>query len=170
MTYDPGSSEDRGQQQPQQPQGGWPPQQPPGSTYPGGFPQQPPPGWAPNAPGPGAAPPPGYFPPGGMAPGQIGPQSKGFFAALFDVGFTAFITPTAVKVLYAMFMVLLALGYIFMVISSFATAGLVAGLITLLIGAVGALFALILFRVTLEFYFAVVRMSEDIHKRESSKD
>jgi hypothetical protein len=41
----------------------------------------------------------------------------------------------------------------------------VAGLLTLVFGSVVALFMLALLRVSLEFYFAVVRMSEDVHNR-----
>ena len=46
-------------------------------------------------------------------------------------------------------------------ISGFADSA-VTGLVSLIGGAIGALFYVIFFRVFLEFYHAVVRMSEDI--------
>lgn len=93
-----------------------------------------------------------------------GPARKGFFGALFDINFTTFVTPMVVKVLYILFMVALGLGYIVLVIAGFTqSAG--EGIAFLIFGAIAVLIYLILIRVTLEFYLAVVRMSEDIHER-----
>ena len=103
--------------------------------------------------------PPGY-PAGltGMPPQQEQPS---FFGALFDFGFNTFATPVVIKVLYILGLVAIALGYVAIVISGFADSPL-SGLVALIGGAVGALFYVIFFRVFLEFYYAVVRMSEDI--------
>jgi hypothetical protein len=166
MTNDPGSP---GEYQPGQQ--GWAggQQQPP---YPGGYgqqptqqqqqqQQQPPQGWG------------GYQQPGqpggyGLPPGQHGgPQGQakgGAFSALFDFDFNTFATPAVVKILYVVGMVLLGLLYIGLLISGFAQ-GVGVGLVTLVVGAIGLLFYLIFFRVTLEFFYAVVRMSEDIHRK-----
>ena len=66
-----------------------------------------------------------------------------------------------IKVLYILGLVGIGLGYVGFVVTAFAqSAGY--GLVTLLLGAVVALFYVIFFRVFLEFYYAVVRMSEDI--------
>lgn len=93
-----------------------------------------------------------------------GPTHKGFFGALFDINFTTFVTPMVVKVLYILFMVAFALGYIVAVIVGFTqSAG--EGIAILIFGAIAVFIYLILIRVTLEFYLAVVRMSEDIHER-----
>lgn len=159
MTYDPGNPGD----QPPPPGGqGWSGgQQPP---YPGGYGQQPPQGWGPP---PGQQP--GYGDPSAYPPGP-GPgnspqaQAKGFFSALFDFGFNHFATPAVVKILYVIGLVLIALFYISAVISGFVV-GVGPGLLALIIGAIVALFSLALFRITLEFYYALVRMSEDIHHR-----
>ena len=163
MTYDPGNPGD----QPPPPGGqGWSGgQQPP---YPGGYGQQPPQGWGPP-PGqqPGYGDPTAYGPGPGPGPGfGNGPQAqaKGFFSALFDFGFNHFATPAVVKILYVIGLVLIGLTYISAVISGFVV-GVGPGLLALIIGAIIALFALALFRITLEFYYAVVRMSEDIHHR-----
>jgi hypothetical protein len=91
-------------------------------------------------------------------------QAKSPFAALFDFEFNTFATPAVVKVLYIVGMVLLGLFYIGALISGFAQ-GVGIGLVVLIGGGIALLFYLILFRVTLEFFYAVVRMSEDIHKR-----
>ncbi|MGH3585074.1 MAG: DUF4282 domain-containing protein [Pseudonocardia sp.] len=140
-------------------------QQPP---YPGGYGQQ--------QPGqPGQQPPPawgGYQQPGQPGYGQPptapvgGPQgqAKGAFGALFDFEFNTFATPAVVKILYIVGMVLLGLFYVVAVISAFMASAL-AGVAALIGGALIGLFYLILFRVTLEFYYAIVRMSEDIHHK-----
>ena len=158
MTYDPGNPGD----QPQPPGGqSWSGgQQPP--PYPGGYGQQPAQGWGPP-PGQQAYGDPsgGYGPGGGLTPQA---QAKGFFAALFDFRFNSFATPAVVKVIYVVGLVLLGLVYIGFVITAF-TQSVGYGLLVLILGAIVALFYLTLFRITLEFYYAVVRMSEDIHKR-----
>jgi hypothetical protein len=157
MSNDPGAPGEH----PQPGNQGWSdaPQQPP---YPGGYGQQPPPSWGGYPPPPGQ---PGYGGPTGMGPGgSPQTQAKGFFAALFDLGFNSFATPAVVKVLYIIGMVLLGLAYVGVVIAGFSQdAGV--GLLALIGGAIAALFYLTLFRITLEFYYAVVRMSEDIHHR-----
>jgi hypothetical protein len=159
MSNDPGTPGEY-----QQGQQGWAGgQQPP---YPGGFgqqQQQPPPGWGgyPQQPGqPG-----GYGPPpGAPVPGPQG-QAGGAFTALFDFDFKSFATPVVVKILYVVGMVLIGLYYIGALIVGFAQGGVGLGLLILVVGAIAALFVLIMFRVTLEFYYAVVRMSEDIHRK-----
>jgi len=167
MSNDPASGGD---------QPGWHGQQP----YPGGYGQQP------EQPAYGSYPQPGQQPgqqAGGygqaptwqQTPGQqrypgnpaglpgMPPQheSPSFFGALFDFGFNTYATPVVIKVLYILGLIAIALGYVIIVISGFANSPL-AGLGALIGGAVGALFYVIFFRVFLEFYYAVVRMSEDI--------
>jgi Domain of unknown function (DUF4282) len=143
MSYDPGAHGDR----PQQPVGqGWGG----GQQYPGGYGQQPPtPGWG------------GQQPPAGM-PTPMAPSERSGFSALFDFSFVSFATPSLIRLLYIVGTVLIGLYYVGFVIFSFTTSA-AAGLITLVFGAVVALFMMALLRVSLEFYFAVVRMSEDIH-------
>jgi hypothetical protein len=157
MSNDPGAPGEQPQHGNQGWQGG-PPQQPQQPPYPGSFGQEPPPGW-------GSYPPPGPAGYGGppVGPGPQG-EAKGFFAALFDFSFDSFATPAVVKVLYIIGMVLLGLAYVVAVIGGF-TQGAGMGLLFLVGGAIVVLFYLTLFRIMLEFYYAVVRMSEDIHHR-----
>ncbi|MGH3928635.1 MAG: DUF4282 domain-containing protein [Pseudonocardiaceae bacterium] len=88
----------------------------------------------------------------------------GFFGALFDFGFNHFVTPSIIKVIYVLGLIGIALGYLFFVITGFAGSAIV-GIIALLFGPIVALLYLALFRMMLEFYVAVIRMSEDIHHR-----
>jgi hypothetical protein len=154
-----------GQQRSEQPSYGAASYPPPGQQQPGYGQAQP--SWAqPGAPAGsgwqgGSSAPGGY--PAGVGPTGIGPQSGagGTFSALFDFSFNTFATPVVIKVLYILGLAAIALGYVFFVISAF-TQGAGYGLLVLILGAVGALFYVIFFRVLLEFYFAIVRMSEDI--------
>jgi hypothetical protein len=149
-----------GEYQPgQQGWSGGPQQQPP---YPGGgYGQQPQPGWG-GYPQPGQQPG-GYGQPTGPVGGPQG-QARSPLAALFDFEFNTFATPAVVKILYIVGMVLLGLAYVGFLIAGF-TQGVGFGLLALVVGAVVVLFYLILFRVTLEFFYAIVRMSEDIHQK-----
>lgn len=100
--------------------------------------------------------------PGGSPAGNV--SAGGFFSALFDFSFNEFITPKVVKFVYVLATIVLALVWLVFVISGFAkNAGL--GLFLLILGGIGAILYLALIRMTLEFYLAIVRMSEDIHHR-----
>jgi hypothetical protein len=91
-------------------------------------------------------------------------DASGFFRALFDFSFTEFITPKVVKFVYVLATVALILGWLVFLISGFSqSAG--AGIFVLIGGAIGVILYLALIRMTLEFYLAIVRMSQDIHHR-----
>jgi hypothetical protein len=92
------------------------------------------------------------------------PRAKSFFAALFDFNFTHFATFGFVKILYVVGAIFIGLGWLgYSVVAFMASAGL--GILTLILGAVVALFTLAFLRLSLEFYYAVARMSQDIHER-----
>lgn len=150
MSYDPASG---GPQQPQGWQGGQPPYPPPG----GGYGQQPPAGWGP----PPAAPTGG----GGFGGPTGTPEQKNPLSALFDFSFTSFATPGLIKLLYVVGAALLVIAWLGYTIFGFAVQGAGLGILFLILGAVVVLFYLAFLRLILEFYFAVVRMSEDIHNR-----
>lgn len=110
------------------------------------------------------APPPGGYQPYSQGPSDPMAGAGGFFAALFDFNFTSFVTPKIVKIVYVLAVVALTLTYLFFVIGGFVqNVGL--GLLVLIVGAVAFFVYLALFRMTLEFYYALIRMSEDIHQR-----
>jgi hypothetical protein len=96
---------------------------------------------------------------GGQADG-----SKGFFGALFDFSFNSFVTPKIVKLVYVLATIAIALGYLVFVVAGFKESPGV-GIVVLLLGAVAAIIYLAFVRMTLEFYYAIVRMSEDINRR-----
>jgi hypothetical protein len=104
--------------------------------------------------------------PGGVSgpPPAWQPHAKRFFGALFDFSFNYFVTPSIIRVLYVLGLIGIALTYLSFVVYSFIYS-VTQGLITLLFGLVVAFIYLALWRVTLEFFLAVVRMSEDIHHR-----
>ena len=89
---------------------------------------------------------------------------KGFFGALFDFSFNHFITPIIVKVVYVLALVALVASWFFFMIAMF-TESAVAGLGVLILGPIGIILYLAFIRMTLEFYLAIVRMSEDIRHR-----
>ncbi|MGH3427486.1 MAG: DUF4282 domain-containing protein [Pseudonocardiaceae bacterium] len=100
----------------------------------------------------------------GVPPPAWQPQAKGFFAALFDFGFNHFVAPSIIRVLYVLGLIGIALYYLVLVVLGFL-GGAAQGLITLLFGLIISVVLLAFWRVTLEFYLSVVRMSEDIHNR-----
>lgn len=120
-----------------------------GGTYGGGASGQPPSGSSGT----------GY---GGPAPSS---ETKGFFGALFDFSFNTFVTPKIVKIVYVLVTILLALAWIVYVIIGFATEEPAIGVLVLLLGWIPALLYLAFIRMTLEFYYSVVRMSQDINRR-----
>lgn len=151
------------------PQYGQPGQYPPPGPGPYGQPGQ----YGQGPPGPGG--PPGGYPPApppGNPPGRPGngngnggpPPPSNPLTALFDFGFHHFVTPYVVKFLYILLTVALAIGYLVVVIAGFSE-GVGIGLLAVVVGALGFLIYLTLVRVTLEFSYAVVRMSEDVHQR-----
>ncbi|MGI9003890.1 MAG: DUF4282 domain-containing protein, partial [Pseudonocardia sp.] len=109
--------------------------------------------------------PPGWGPPaGGPQPGGTPSPQRNVLAALLDFSFTSFATPGLVRLLYVVGSVLLLFSYLGYVVYAFGVDA-VFGFVALVVGAVVVLFWLALLRVLLEFYSAVVRMSEDIHNR-----
>jgi hypothetical protein len=89
-------------------------------------------------------------------------SSAGFLNALFDFSFTSFVTPKVIKILYILIMILTGLGAAGFIASAFSLS-LGFGLIALFI--LAPLFFLItiaLYRIVLEFFIVVFRMSEDI--------
>ncbi|MGH4017348.1 MAG: DUF4282 domain-containing protein [Gammaproteobacteria bacterium] len=117
----------------------------------------PPPPGVPGQPQPGQQPDPPPIP-------QV--QRTGYFNALFDFSFSRFVTPSVIRVLYALGFAVIILVYLGFLINAFDF-DTALGLVVLLVGWIIPLFYLTLWRVMLEFFLAVVRMSEDIHHRGS---
>ena len=71
---------------------------------------------------------------GGYSGGYPGSSQPGFFARLFDFSFETFITPTIIKALFIIYLVVVALIAIGMVVWAFVTQGVKVGLLALIIG------------------------------------
>jgi Domain of unknown function (DUF4282) len=97
------------------------------------------------------------------SPGAV-PSGKSFFGALFDFSFEHFVTPMIVKVVYVLAILALGLGFLLFLAAGFSQ-GATSGLVVLVLGPVAVLLYLCLIRMTLEFYLAITRMSQDIHQR-----
>jgi hypothetical protein len=88
--------------------------------------------------------------------------SKGFLSSLFDFGFTSFVTPTVIKVLYVLIMIGTALSALAFTIAAFK-ASPIFGIGVLIIG--DPLFIIIVmafYRIILEFFVVIFRVAEDI--------
>ncbi|GAA4557355.1 hypothetical protein GCM10023175_61450 [Pseudonocardia xishanensis] len=85
----------------------------------------------------------------------------GVLAALTDLNFDRSATPAVARFLYVVGLVLIAVGYVALVLLLFSR-GLGLGVAALVGGAVAAVFSLLLLRVVLEFLVAVVRLSDDL--------
>jgi hypothetical protein len=96
------------------------------------------------------------------SPGQEGVSAKGFVGSLFDFGFTSFVTPKVVKVLYVLIMVVLGLSGLGFAASAFAV-NTGAGIFVLIIVAPLFFFVfLALYRIALELFVVIFRIAEDL--------
>lgn len=88
--------------------------------------------------------------------------SKGFLASLFDLGFTSFVTPKVIKVLYLLIMIgTIFTALVYSVIAFKVNAALGIGMLFI----AAPLFTLIvmaIWRISLEFFMVIFRISDDI--------
>jgi uncharacterized membrane protein len=93
------------------------------------------------------------------APGQ----GKGFVSSLFDFGFTSFVTPKIIKVLYVLVTIWTILWALAFLDIGFKYGGFGGGLVTLIIiDPIMILLSLGVLRVVLEFFMVTFRMQEDL--------
>ena len=151
-------------------QGGWNPPPggygPPGAPPPGGYgpPGGPPGGYPPQQP-----PPPQYQPPLAQhlplpSAAESAALAKGFFAGLFDFSFETFVALKVIKVLYGIFLLVLALGIlggIGAAIISIFQGSILAGLGMLIALPIGALVYLVMGRVCFELIIVAFKIAED---------
>jgi hypothetical protein len=87
-------------------------------------------------------------------------MQKGFFASLFDISFTSFITTKIIKFLYVLALIVAGLLALAFVISAF-TQGVAAGVFTLVVLApLVSLIYIIYTRVALELIIQIFRITE----------
>ncbi|MGH2947352.1 MAG: DUF4282 domain-containing protein [Solirubrobacteraceae bacterium] len=87
-------------------------------------------------------------------------EEKGFFASLFDISFTSFVTTKIIKVIYVITLVLIGLFAIGLVIGAFADSVGFGILALLVIAPLGALLYTIYARMLLELVIAIFRIME----------
>lgn len=112
----------------------------------------------------GAGYPPPPFGQGGYGELPGVPSQRGFLASLFDFGFNSFVTPTIIKVLYMLGVVVIGLAALGWVITDFGV-NVVFGLVTLVIIApIVSVLMIAFLRIALEFYMVIFRMAGDIRE------
>ena len=94
-------------------------------------------------------------------------EAKSFFAGLFDMKFSSFITPKIARVLYTLFMIVI-LGQVILIIRWFDEA-LDVGL-GILVGIVYAFVALVLARVFIESILAFFSAVADLRRLAATSD
>lgn len=160
QAYDPSVQQARGQYDAAGQQAYGPPQ-----SYPGQPQQAPPPGQAQGQAQPGWE---QWRLPQKQAqhpakPAKPAKTERGFVGSLFDFGFTSFVTPKIIKVLYVLvtlWTILWALAFLRL---GFHYGGTAGGLATLIIvDPILVLVSLGVFRVVLEFFMVTFRMQEDL--------
>ncbi len=128
----------------------------------------------PSSPPPSAPPPYGAQTQHGDSPQYGGPprynypEERGFFGRLFDFSFKEFITPSIIKVLFIISIVVIGLSWLAGVILGFmASAGLGVGY--LIGGLIGAFLAILYVRVLLEVFVVFFRIHDATREIAKSK-
>jgi Domain of unknown function (DUF4282) len=89
-------------------------------------------------------------------------DARGFLGALFDFGFTLFVTPKVIKVLYMLIVIGTVLSALVFTIMVFE-ASMAFGVLTLVVGdPLYILIVLAIYRIILEFFVVTFRVAEDI--------
>ncbi len=112
-------------------------------------------------PGQGAAYPAEEPPARGILP-QAQEVSKGFLASLFDFGFTSFVTPKIVKVLYVLVTIVLgvaALGFLIFCFRLSAALGIVA---LVILCPLYFFISLAIWRIVMELFIVLFRIADDL--------
>ncbi|MBX3357009.1 MAG: DUF4282 domain-containing protein [Phycisphaeraceae bacterium] len=83
------------------------------------------------------------------------------FSALLDFSFTHFITISFIKVIYLIAIVAILIGWLAMIVAGFASGGFLGGIGAIIVGAIVALFNLIMARVWLELIVVIFRIGDN---------
>jgi Domain of unknown function (DUF4282) len=97
---------------------------------------------------------------GDSAPGEAA-DARGFLRALFDFGFTSFVTPKVIKVLYMLIMIGTVVSALVFTIIVFK-ASTPFGIVTLVFDPLLILIVMAIYRIVLEFFVVAFRVAEDI--------
>jgi len=83
-------------------------------------------------------------------------------ASLFDFGFTSFVTPKVVKVLYPLIMILAALGALVWVIIAFKVNAVFGVFALFILTPLYFLIVTAFYRIALELFIVIFRIADDI--------
>jgi hypothetical protein len=98
-----------------------------------------------------------------MNTGNVPTEEGPFFTRLFDFTFTHFVTPSLIKILYILSLIVIGLGFLVIVIAGF-TQGFLNGLLGLIFGGIGAVIYVILARLWLEIVIVLFRIEENTER------
>ncbi len=94
---------------------------------------------------------------------RAGSEAKGFLGALFDFGFTAFVTPKVIKALYVLYTIWMVVWALIFLRLGFKYGGAAGGIFTLiLVDPIFLLLTLGAYRVILEFFMVIHRIHDDL--------
>ncbi len=97
--------------------------------------------------------------------GILGNDGKSFISSLFDFSFQSFVTPKIIKVVYVIVTAFIGLSIVFGFVSALATGEALIIIFALILLPIVGIIYLALARMSLELYYAVIRLSEDVHER-----
>ena len=83
---------------------------------------------------------------------------------LFDLSFEKLITPSVVKILYIVILVLSALGYLFILIAGLTSGGILGFLLAAVFGALWVLVMVMVYRIFLELTMILFRIHDNTEK------
>jgi Domain of unknown function (DUF4282) len=92
------------------------------------------------------------------------PQTKGFLRSLFDFSFKSLIAGRVIRVLYVLWMMLLALAAIALIIAGFEINAALGAITLLILGPLYFLFNLTFTRVLLELVMAILAIQENTNR------
>jgi len=90
-------------------------------------------------------------------------ENKSFFGSLFDFSFQSFITPTIIKILFVIGIILTAIFTIIGIVFSFI-AGIAPGILMLILSPIVFILYVLAVRIYLEILIILFRMQNDIAK------
>jgi hypothetical protein len=88
-------------------------------------------------------------------------RDRGFFSKLFDFSFESFITPSIIKVLFILLIVVIGLGALGMIIAGFVQSALVGLLTLIIVVPIGGFLYVLFARVWLEIIVVLFRIEEN---------
>lgn len=93
-----------------------------------------------------------------------GGGKAGGIIEFLDFGFTKFITLKAIKILYALGLILLVLAWLGLSLAAMVSGEIVVGIVVLLFGPIGVVVYALLFRIQLELIAVIFRIGENTTK------